>query len=640
LSYKGECADFLLNCIQKEDEVMHLAPSQRSLTEDLSPAFSAGRKLSEVAQALLWTLLQEDPGCPSRVLLDKVALRQIPIAVSLRHINRWRATWGRNRRKGRPHHPEGPRPVASGAAVIQVTPRLSFVGVHLFAHWLDQQDAFGPVVAQLTQAVEAHKHTHPGNDFALLHHREQTLLCRFQALFFAPLLGIDRLTGFDTHEHPLQTLLGRGYHSSTLRQFLGQLECVGAAEALMSTLLPAKAGQLIYVDGHMIAYWSRRSMHKGKITMLGRIMAGSQAVIAHDDAGQAVFVAYYPPDIHVSQVIVPYCQKVALATGRALFVIDRAVNAVALAGAFDDQGVGLLCMLDDNEHEGLESFAATAVDILEDGTRVYSGPWKASRPDDPRHFVIVVPAEGKTVVYWGTPKVEETLAASEWPRVYRERNEIQEHSFKRMIDHGGLDINYGRKTILGPDRHHQRQAKQLAQSLETAHKRVDKKAEAVKAQQEKVAESTSQEHGKRLEQRKRHLVTLEQEFKDAKAKQTTCSEQVAALGPAGQRADRDFRKQTIMTIRTLLLENTLRAFLVALLATLQTKVSLEQVLRLLFERSGARMETLSQVVYWVNTAGLSLPNRRLLSEIVEGLCAMDLQDQGKPIHVRLKDMPP
>ena len=76
------------------------------------------------------------------------------------------------------------------------------------------------------------------------------------------------------------------------------------------------------------------------------------------------------------------------------------------------------------------------------------------------------------------------------------------------------------------------------------------------------------------------------------------------------------------------------------MATLHTKVSLPQVLRLLFERSGSRMETPSQVVYWVNTAGLSLSNRRLLGEVVEGLCAMDLQDKGKPIHVRLKDMPP
>ena len=619
---------------------MQSAPSQPSLDEGSSPSFCAGRQLSEVAQALLWTLLHDDPQCPSRALLAKVAHSQMPIAVSIRHLNRWRVTWQLNRRKGRPRRVSDQRPVAAGAEVVHVIPRLSYVGVHLFATWLDQQGLFGTVVEQLTQAVEAHKHPHPGDDFALLHHHAQTLRRRFQALFFAPLVGLDRLTAFDPHAHPLGTLLGRGYHSSTLHQFLGQLERVGAAEALMSTLVGDKASQRIYVDGPMIAYWSRRSMHKGKITMLGRIMAGSQAVIAHDAAGQAVFVAYYPPDLPLSQVIVAYCQQVALATGSALFVIDRAVNAVALAVAFDGQGLGLLCMLDDNEYDGLESFAATEVDILEDGTRVYSGPWKASRPDDPRHLVIVVPAEGKTLVYWGTPQVQAALEVSAWPRVYRERNEMQEHSFKGMIDHGALDINYGRKTIIGPDRHHQRKTEQLAQSLETAHKRVDKKAEAVKGQQATVVESESKGHDKRLEQRKRTLVPLAQELKEAKAQHAKRSEQASALGPTGQRADRAFRKQTVRTIRTLWLEKMLRAFMAALLATLHTKVSLQQVLGLLFERSGARMETPSQVVYWVNTTGLSLSNRRLLSEIVEGLCAMDLQEKSQPIHVRLKDMSP
>ena len=29
-------------------------------------------------------------------------------------------------------------------------------------------------------------------------------------------------------------------------------------------------------------------MHKGQITMRGRLMAGSQAVISHDETGQAV----------------------------------------------------------------------------------------------------------------------------------------------------------------------------------------------------------------------------------------------------------------------------------------------------------------------------------------------------------------
>ncbi len=111
-------------------------------------------------------------------------------------------------------------------------------------------------------------------------------------------------------------------------------------------------------------------MHKGKITMLGRIMAGSQAVIAHDDTGQGLFVEYHPPDRHLSQFIVDYCQKVALATGVAVFVIDRAANAVALARAFEHQDFGLLCMLDDNEHYGLESFEATLEETRKDGTKV------------------------------------------------------------------------------------------------------------------------------------------------------------------------------------------------------------------------------------------------------------------------------
>ena len=87
-----------------------------------------------------------------------------------------------------------------------------------------------------------------------------------------------------------------------------------------------------------MASWSRQPRHKGKITMRGRIMAGSQAVISHDETGQAVFVAYYPPDLHLSQAIVASCEQGAAATGSDVFVIDRAVNAQALAQAFDQSG--------------------------------------------------------------------------------------------------------------------------------------------------------------------------------------------------------------------------------------------------------------------------------------------------------------
>ena len=89
---------------------MQLALSQRNLDEGSNPSFCAGRKLGEVEQALLWNLLHEDSSSPSRVLLDKVAHMQRPIAVSIRHLNRWRVTWGLNRGKGRPHQAQGHRP--------------------------------------------------------------------------------------------------------------------------------------------------------------------------------------------------------------------------------------------------------------------------------------------------------------------------------------------------------------------------------------------------------------------------------------------------------------------------------------------------------------------------------------------------
>jgi len=75
------------------------------------------------------------------------------------------------------------------------------------------------------------------------------------------------------------------------------------------TLVPAHAGQITYIDGHMIAYWSRVAMHKGKITMRGRIMAGSQAVIATTKRAMPSLWRIIA-DIHLTRIIVAYCHKV------------------------------------------------------------------------------------------------------------------------------------------------------------------------------------------------------------------------------------------------------------------------------------------------------------------------------------------
>jgi hypothetical protein len=197
-----------------------------------------------------------------------------------------------------------------------------------------------------------------------------------------------------------------------------------------------------------------------------------------------------------------------------------------------------------------------------------------------------------------------------------------------MIDHGALDINYGRKKIVGPDRHQQRKRTEMETSLETAQQRVNKKVEALHEQQAKVEESESKGQGQRLQQRQQALGRAQQELQGAQHHQAQLTTQIDALGPPKERADRDVRKQTIMTCRTLLLENALVAFMTTLLTHLPEKVSLECVLRLLFERSGACLETASEIVYWVNTTGLSQSYRRLLEEVSDGLCAMDLTPES------------
>lgn len=620
---------------------MPLALTQPIATPTRSPSFSAGRTLSEFEKGQLWQWLQAEPESASRWLRERLLQSSPGRAVSVRHLNRLRAAWGLSRRRGRPR--QSARAVRRGEGegeLIALAPRLSFVGVHLFGHWLDQQGAFTEVIERLEPAIEAYRQTHPEEDFPLLHHRRETLQRRFQALFFAPLFGIRALTEFDRREHALPTLLGRGYQSITLNQFLGQLERMNAGAALMLTLSVATCGHINYVDGHMSPYWSRVAMHKGKITMLGRIMAGSQAVITHDETGQARFAAYYPPDVHLSQFIVAYCQTVSVLTGSSLFVIDRAVNSVALAVAFAEHQLGLLSMLDDNEYQGLASFNGKRIETLDDGTEVYSGHWKVARPADPRQFVITVPVEGKPLVYWATEAFGLALAMNQWPSVYRARNTIQENRFKHMIEHGALNTNYGRKKLIGPDRHQQRQQDALNQALPSNRQKRDKKAELIEQQQRKVQESQTRGHAKRLAQRQRTLHRLAKEAHKLQKTQQQLAEKIEARGPPRQRADRDFRKQSIMTFRTLLLENTLHTFLTTVCALLTIPVSLAALLSLLFERSGARMETPTELLYGLNTAGLSLPNRHLLAQIVEALCAINLRHQGKPIRVCLRDKPP
>src|SRR2546428_7292965 len=139
---------------------MSLALRKPTLTEASSLPLEAGRKLGTVALAVVWQVLHENPQCPRRVVRDKVVQRQVTMNVSVRHLNRLRAKWKLNRPKGRPRHSGLSRPVCAVGALVQVTPHLSCVGVHLLARWLDQQGHFTPVVAGLKQAITLYQQHH------------------------------------------------------------------------------------------------------------------------------------------------------------------------------------------------------------------------------------------------------------------------------------------------------------------------------------------------------------------------------------------------------------------------------------------------------------------------------------------------
>src|SRR5262249_26307167 len=151
-------------------------------------------------------------------LMDRMVERQVPLRIGVRQVNRWRIRWQGPRRRGRPR--QATVTVASSRPSARMAMgRLTHVGVGLWAAWLGPQAVLRAVVAQLQSAIATYRAQHPEADFPLLHHKPETLQCRLEALLYAPLLGVNKLTEFDVRETPLPTLLGRGYQSSTLNQF-------------------------------------------------------------------------------------------------------------------------------------------------------------------------------------------------------------------------------------------------------------------------------------------------------------------------------------------------------------------------------------------------------------------------------------
>jgi len=246
--------------------------------------------------------------------------------------------------------------------------------------------------------------------------------------------------------------------------------------------------------------------------------------------------------------------------------------------------------------------------------------------------------EGKILPFWGTEKFREMVDVLQWPGIYSRRTEVQENSFRHMIHHGALNVNFGIKKIIGPDRHQQRALEGLKESSAALSQKIERKTGNLVEQEAKVAESKSKGHTKRLVQREKRLQEMQEDLKVVVEQRHKKEEDIRQAGPVGERSDRDFRKQTVMTMRTLLLENMLLSFMSALMLSLAAPLvlCLDSVLELFFNRGGGYYETPSEVMFFVNMEGLSKQKTEVMNTLIEGMNRMGLLRNGKPVRIRAR----
>ena len=143
-------------------------------------------------------------------MIEEAHLVSCSIRIGVRHLNRIRHGWGFNRGHGRPAGSRNSQ--KSCVSVIKVESQLKSVGVHLFSEWMECGEEFSRIMTLLNQAREEWQ---TGTMiFFIIGHKEETLLVRFKALFYAPLLGIGKLSEFDYQEDCLSTLIGRKYQAA------------------------------------------------------------------------------------------------------------------------------------------------------------------------------------------------------------------------------------------------------------------------------------------------------------------------------------------------------------------------------------------------------------------------------------------
>jgi hypothetical protein len=443
--------------------------------------------------------------------------------------------------------------------------------------YIFQSLGFGEqVVAAIKEARSYWQEKEGGEkEFALLRHLESTILSRFMTLLMLPVLGIGRLSELSRKQIDVSgvNINGINYAYSTLSQFLGQMERVNAGEYLQQALCSCNWGfaeggiLLIYVDGHVKGYHTKRCMNVGKVTNKNKIMAGTKEVVVQDEDGHIMALREYPIDLHLVHVVLEMCLEFKKDGQKPVAFIDREVNSLELGKAYAEEHIGLVTILKKDQYKGVEDFSITHI-YAESyrGCSICEAVWadKERCLSDPRRFVLVQDQKGGLRVFWCMAVSQEEMDGVSIMSNYYHRWPVQEDVFKKMDEIDALNINYGRKVIEGENRNRKRHQEELSEQLEKKEQKLKSKEEDLAQAQQKLQEASATKQPKWHEARQKKVGAVTAEVKKAQDAKETIKKKLDEFGQIGTAYDRDLRKDWIMSLRSAILANLILWFMMNL----------------------------------------------------------------------------
>lgn len=393
------------------------------------------------------------------------------------------------------------------------------------------------------------------------------------ALFALPLVtGNGRVRSIDNPRgNALAYLCGYNYKAATLTKYLSELKYLQMSNALITVTAgfwiafwsrrhQRKPGETLfvcyYLDGNTKALWSSKSCHKGKVTMLGRVMNCLEQVFIHDGQGHPIYFQTFNGHADLGKHVLSMMERIRGAIDETMDVETATRVSVNRILIFDGGGNGVrtlrgLCSSDYHFITILDAnqVSERKLKTISQKTRyAYGEAWLADgviELEDSHEkgylfetrAVQVLWDNGRTAVLI-TSLSQEVFSPDHVVKSYFDRWPLQELNFKELKSQVNIHrvVGYGKKesdnlSVLEKTTQLQQQIQELEQALEEPLKAIRRLEEtlAIRIEEERVyreksqvvdgQRKLSQDDARRLQTIQRDIARLKRKIKSIEGKE-------------------------------------------------------------------------------------------------------------------------